>query len=263
LIAPLVVVLFINDWQIGWRPLFYSIGIGTLITTALFVYFSKGKEITDKSDSKQDYQFFKEEIIKTLQIFKNVELFKFVIWATLVGGFGFFAITAFRSFIPTLLIEKGYSFARANQLYAIIAISGLITKLGIAWLADKFGTKRTLFLILILNFIFFFLFTAQIGHLLIIISLIIFGITFNSHNTLINAYVLRLFPDEYQGTGFGLFSTLYTAIYSLGPIATGFFADKFNLVIGMRVSILGIVIATFLLGLFKYLIDDEVLNKNH
>ncbi|GAB6138802.1 MFS transporter [Halanaerobaculum tunisiense] len=260
LVTPLTVVLFVKNWQIGWRPLFYSLGAGVLFVNLLFMYFSE--EDNDVVDKELDYNLFKEEVKETVKVFQQTELAKFIIWATLVGGCGFFAITGFRSFIPSLLMEKGYSFSQANQLFTIIAIVGLLTKTGVAWLADKFGVKRVLVAILSLNFVFYFLFTSQISHWLVISSLVVFGVTFSSHNTLINSYVLKLFPDQYQGTGFGLFSTLYTVIYSLGPIVAGFFADKFSLVVGMRVSGIGILIAAPLLLAFNKLLDKELLGKN-
>lgn len=59
-------------------------------------------------------------------------------------------------------------------------------------------------------------------------------ITFASHNTLLNAYVLKSFPLEYRGRGFGLFSTLYTVIYSLGSMVTGFLIDKIGLIKNLK-----------------------------
>jgi len=258
-VAPLTVVLFIDKLQWGWRSLFYSLGTGILLVNLLFFYVDRNQTIEETEESNSfDFELFWQEVKESIRIFKEPILAKFVIWATAVGGFGFFSITAFQSFIPSLLLEKGYSFTRANQLFTFIFVIGLVAKPLIAWIADKIGTKRILFFILSLNFIFYFIFTAKIGRLGIMFSLVVFGITFASHNTLINSYVLRLFPEEYQGTGFGLFSTLYTGIYSLGPVVSGFFADRFNLVIGMRISIAGIVIAVPLLISFNYLFAGKL-----
>ncbi len=85
--------------------------------------------------------------------------------------------------------------------------------------------------------------------------------TFFNHNTLINSYVLKMTPRKYRGTGFGLFSTLYTIIYSMGPVVTGFFNDQFNMVIGMRITLIAIVIAFLLIVKFDYFIDTESRKK--
>lgn len=255
-VAPLTVVLFLDTLQLGWRGLFFSIGTIILVVNGLFIYMSYNNKIEDKDDLSFNWQLFKDESKEILQVFQNNKLVRFIMWATIVGGFGFFSILAFQSFIPSLLVEKGYSFSRANQLFTLVFVIGLFAKPAIGWLADKVGTKRILFSILVLNFIFYFIFTAEVGQIGIFSSLIIFGITFAGHNTLINSYVLRLFPDEYQGTGFGLFSTLYTAIYSLGPVVIGYFVDQFNLVIGMRVSVVAIIIAVPLLVSFNYFFPE-------
>ena len=255
-VAPLTVVFFLDNLNLGWRELFFTIGFSILVVNLLFMYFSANSSIEDKDDLDFDYQLFKREMKEVLQVFEDPELVKFIIWATLVGGFGFFSILAFQSFIPSLLIEKGYSFAQSNQLFTLVFIIGLVAKPVVGWLADKFGTKRILFLVLGFNFLFYFIFTADVGQLGIMSSIVVFGITFASHNTLINSYVLRLFPSEYQGTGFGLFSTLYTVIYSLGPVVIGYFVDQYSLAIGMRVSVVAILIAVPLLAAFNYLFSD-------
>lgn len=94
---------------------------------------------------------------------------------------------------------------------------------------------------------------------MIILTLIVFGITFKSHNTLINSYVMKKSPEKYQGSGFGLFSTLYTIIYSLGPMVIGFFIDKFGLLVGMRFSLIGVFISLPLVLSFKYFINEKQL----
>lgn len=44
-------------------------------------------------------------------------------------------------------------------------------------------------------------------------------------------------------------------IYSLGPVVSGFFVDKFGLITGMRTGLLGIIIALPALLLFNRLVD--------
>ena len=42
--------------------------------------------------------------------------------------------------------ERNYSFDLANQLYMIVAVAGITTKIFIGWLADRFGSKRVMFI---------------------------------------------------------------------------------------------------------------------
>ncbi|MGM0437893.1 MAG: MFS transporter [Bacillota bacterium] len=260
-IAPLAVILFLENLDFSWNSLFLTAGIGVIITSFLFAYFMKGKSIKKTIKSNPENQNdFKEELTEILEVFKHPNIRKFIIWATLVGGFGCFALKGFESFIPTALAEvKNYSFSNANKLFSIIAVSGLITKMGVAWAADRFGVKRIFAAITALNLIFFIVFTLNISHYMIILTLIVFGITFKSHNTLINSYVMKKSPEKYQGSGFGLFSTLYTIIYSLGPMVIGFFIDKFGLLVGMRFSLIGVFISLPLVLSFKYFINEKQL----
>ncbi|MFW5786870.1 MAG: hypothetical protein ACOC21_03475 [Halanaerobiales bacterium] len=57
-----------------------------------------------------------------------------------------------------------------------------------------------------------------------------------------------------------MFSTLYTAIYSLGPLFVGSLSDHFQLVTGMRFSLLGIFIALPLLFLLNTWVDPAKLD---
>ena len=262
LITPYLVVLFLEDWQIGWRGLFYATGIGIILANLVFIWLrniknkanTESENTSEKEKGNREFKLevFKQETLKTLKVFKNPKMRRFIIWATLVGGFGNFANLGFRSFIPDYLYEiRGYEFSTANQLFMIIFISGLFTKIAVGWVADKVGNKKILLGILITNFILFFIFTSNISHLLTIIILILFGVTFINHNTLINSYVLKLTPEKYRGTGFGLFCTLYTVIYSMGPVVTGFINDHLGRVVGMRAAVLGLIIAGILIWKFE------------
>ncbi len=146
-----------------------------------------------------------------------------------------------------LFFFQGYSFSRANQLFVIVTISGVLTKILVAWSAERFGSKRMLALFYLISLVIFFYFTSEFDHGGVIISLVLLEVVFRSHNTIINSYVLKMIPKASRGSGFGLFSTLYTTIYSLGAVFSGTIADRTSLVTGMRFAVIGIVIAALLL----------------
>lgn len=85
------------------------------------------------------------------------------------------------------------------------------------------------------------------AHWQLIVILIVLGATCLNTNTLINAYVMRSMPVRHQGAGFGLFSTAYTVIYSLGPYLTGFLSDTFNLVRAIQLSSIWAIAAAVLI----------------
>ena len=269
LVAPLFVVLIWETLGLPISILFFIMAAGALLASVIFIWLAKKNNLLEAESRKQGGASGESasladiwpKVKGTVAVLKEPAINRFIIWSTLVGGFGAFAIKGFESFIPSFLHNLGgYSFSNANQLFAIVAISGLITKMVVAWAADKFGSKRILFVFYIFNFALFFYLTTAPGHIGVIATLMLFGITFKSHNTVINSYVLKVMPKEYQGTGFGLFSTLYTAIYSAGAVFTGFIADQTgNLVIGMRAAVIGVVIAFVCLVLFKFFVKIQKL----
>ncbi|MFW5790727.1 MAG: MFS transporter [Bacillota bacterium] len=269
LVAPLFVVLIWETLGLSVSAFFYIMAAGALLASVIFIWLAKKNDLLAAENSKEagasgesaSLADIWPKLKGTVKILKEPAINRFIIWSTLVGGFGAFAIKGFESFIPSFLHNAGgYSFSNANQLFAIVAISGLITKMVVAWAADKFGSKRILFVFYIFNFILFFYLTTAPGNIGVIATLIFFGVTFKSHNTVINSYVLKVMPKEYQGTGFGLFSTLYTAIYSAGAVFTGFIADQAgSLVIGMRAAVIGVIIAFVCLALFKVFVKVQEL----
>ena len=98
-VAPLSVIFFLENLKLSWQSLFLTAGIGVIITCFLFAYFMKDKNIkkTIKKDSKNQ-PTFKEELTEILEVFKHPSIRKFIIWATLVGGFGCFALKGFEKF---------------------------------------------------------------------------------------------------------------------------------------------------------------------
>ncbi|MFN2362844.1 MAG: sugar MFS transporter [Halarsenatibacteraceae bacterium] len=271
LVAPLFVILIWETLGLPISVFFYIMAAGALLASVIFIWLAKKNNLLAAESRKQGGASGESASVADIwpkvkgavAILKEPAINRFIIWATLVGGFGAFAIKGFESFIPSFLHNLGgYSFSNANQLFTILAISGLITKMAVAWAADKFGSKRILFVFYIFNFTLFFYLTTAPEHFGIIATLILFGITFKSHNTVINSYVLKVMPKEYQGTGFGLFSTLYTAIYSAGAVFTGFVADQAgSLVIGMRAAVIGVVIAFACLALFKVFVKVDELKS--
>ncbi|MGM0420571.1 MAG: MFS transporter [Bacillota bacterium] len=275
LIAPLFVVLIWETLGLPLAAFFFIMAAGTLLASVIFIVLAERSGINTglplirrgraggTQEKRTSLLELGERIKETLVVLKQPAINRFIIWSTLVGGFGAFAIKGFESFVPSFLYQLGgYSFSQANQLFVIIAISGLVTKMVVAWAADKFGSKRMLFGFYLLMAVLFFYLTTAPDHMGVVFSLVVFGIIFKTHNTIINSYVLKVMPVSYQGTGFGLFSTLYTAIYSLGAVYSGYISDLTgSLVGGMRSSVVGVVIAFIALIFFKKFVDVTTLKE--
>ncbi|MDW7674474.1 MAG: MFS transporter [Bacillota bacterium] len=110
----------------------------------------------------------------------------------------------------------------------------LITKAYLGNLADKYGNLILLLICLSMSFVSSLAFTIVSSFWLLLLLLILMGTFMLSLNTLINSYVMKSIPEAYRGIGFGLFGTLYTLIYSLGPSITGLLAEKYSLQSAMQ-----------------------------
>jgi MFS family permease len=278
IIAPVIVTVFVLYWN--WQLLFALCGLLLALSTLLFYRKRKLSEHYENTFARQN-DFYPEtaakdkvkakafktqgrtdviisKMIASTAVFKEPVIRRFLIWSTLVGGFGALSMTGISSFIPTFLVEeRNYSFDLANQLYMIVAVAGITTKIGIGWLADRFGSKRVMFINLTLLAFFYSALTLAHEHWQLIVILALIGASSLNANTLINAYVIRSMPPKHQGTGFGLFSTAYTIIYSFGPYITGLLSGIVGLEKAMQYSLFGAVFAAALILAASYFMPNE------
>jgi MFS family permease len=273
IISPVIVTVFVL--YLSWQLLFALCGLMLALATLLFY---RKRKLADCFESNYEMQngFYPEaaannggkgantvnraggiisKMIASTAVFKDPVIRRFLIWSTLVGGFGALSLTGISSFIPTFLVEeRNYSFDIANRMYMIVAVAGIVTKIGIGWLADHFGSKRVMFINLTLLTLLYTALTLSYGHWQLIVILALIGAASLNANTLINAYVLRSMPPKHQGTGFGLFSTAYTVIYSFGPYITGLLSGIVGLERAMQYSLFGAIFAVALILVAGYFI---------
>ena len=283
IIAPVIVTIFVLYWN--WQLLFALCGLMLALATLLFYRkrtlsehyestFARkndfNPEIAAKDKVSAKAKVFNTQsrtdtllskMIASTAVFKEPVIRRFLIWSTLVGGFGALSMTGISSFIPTFLVEeRNYSFDLANQLYMIVAVAGITTKIFIGWLADRFGSKRVMFINLTLLAFFYSALTIAHEHWQLIVILALIGASSLNANTLINAYVLRTMPPKHQGTGFGLFSTAYTVIYSFGPYITGLLSSIVGLEKAMQYSLFGAIFAAVLILASSYFVPKALTN---
>lgn len=241
LVAPPFVTLFVLFFN--WSLVFIVHGLLLAVVTVLF-YTKRGKseemEATGKSAKEVttsagspiisrrglSISLVLHETLTGLRFLSDPAIRRFLIWSTLVGGFGALSWTGINAFIPTFLVmERGYSYDMANSMFVVVSAAGLAAKMVTGWLADRYGTKKVLLINLSFSFFIFIMLTYALAGWQLLLILALLGAACLNTNTLINSYVLRSMPIKYQGAGFGLFSTAYTVIYSLGPYLTGFLSD--------------------------------------
>lgn len=277
IMSPLLVTFFVLF--LNWQLLFVFTGLALVAVTYFFFInrhrsmlfeqeyrsqngLDNGSFKNKRPDAKPPRNILKkiyQDISGSMGVFRDLKIRRFIIWSTFVGGLGALSWTGINSFIPTFLVEeRGYSYDVANTMFITVAVAGLAAKIGIGWLADRFGTNPVLFVNLILSIITFFALTFATAYWQIIIVLVLLGAMCLNTNTLINSYVLRHMPPGYQGAGFGLFSTAYTAIYSLGPYLTGYIADILGLSRAIQLSSIGAVMAAALILAAGSFVPDRI-----
>ena len=277
IVSPILVTVFVIF--LNWQLLFIVSGLLLALMTAAFYRFRErstefeneyavhngieNKQLGGLSGQKNSTGTLKglfRDVLTSSIIFRDPLIRRFIIWSILVGGFGALSWTGINAFIPTFLVEeRGYSYEIANQMFIIVAVAGLVAKIATGWLADRFGNNVVMFINLTLSFGLFIGLTLSVGHWQIMVILALLGAACLNTNTLINSYVLRNMPPRYQGAGFGLFSTAYTVIYSLGPYMTGFLSELFGLSRAIQLSSIGAVAAAALILAAKYFVPRHFL----
>ena len=280
IISPVLVTFFVIF--LNWQLLFIAVGLLLVVITVLFysnrqrsnqIELDHNRQNGINNDRRQGKEgsrdrlwaaagkFFRD-LSSSAVIFRDPVIRRFIIWSTLVGGLGALSWTGINSFIPTFLVEdRGFSYDIANSMYITVSVAGLAAKIGIGWLADRFGNNQVLFFNLILSIAGFFMLTVVTLQWQILLVLVLLGAMCLNTNTLINSYVLRSMPPRYQGAGFGLFSTAYTAIYSLGPYLTGFLSDYAGLSRAIQISSAGAVLAAGLILTAGYFVPRHLVGE--
>jgi MFS family permease len=279
IVSPALVTLFVLFFN--WQLLFIVAGLLLLGVTVMFYRKKESSDRLEQTYALNSGAVVKDsesvahdqpkiiirrnlwlEIKKSSVIFSNPLLRRFIVWSTLVGGFGALSWTGITSFIPTFLVEiRGYSYDIANRMFIIVAVAGLLAKMTTGWLADRFGNNPILFVNLTLSVGLFIALSLVGGHWQLLVILALLGAACLNTNTLINSYVLRNMPPRYQGAGFGLFCTAYTIIYSFGPYLTGYLSDQFGLVRAVQISSFGAVIAALLIVVAGWFIPQSGIEK--
>lgn len=148
-----------------------------------------------------------------------------VVLGTSIQTLNMFVWQGFTGFYPTYLIDaKGFAPTTASLVFAMFFALGMLIRIIAGTLGDRFGTQLPLIVLLpiiaasIISFPF-------VNSFWFIILLTIPLSTLLGVGPIIFPYLVNSFPDELQGSGFGLVRTFYMFIGALGPIFVGVLAD--------------------------------------
>jgi len=211
-LATLVAVRF------GWRvaigtfvPVFLVIGVG--IWWALP---RRTASTVERSD-----QTVRERIIAVRNAITRRSI-ALAVGAMVIMLFGYQGLSAF---FPTYLIEtKSLSQSAAGGLFALLFASAAVFRFVAGGLADRFGFERTLTLIAVVSVLPLLALPFVYGIVPLSILAVLLGIR-SGLAPVSEAYILRILPDEVQGTAWGLIRTLLFGLGSTGSAFVGLLAN--------------------------------------
>lgn len=171
-----------------------------------------------------------------------------VLIITAIQMLGSFAYQGFTGFYPTYLIEvKGLSAGRASLLFSIFFAGGIVIQPIIGMLGDRFGERRTLFIMLIfISAAFAALPLIEGFWLLLPMTVALSSLLGRSVLTL--TYLTEALSEEIRGTGLGIIRTCYILIGSTSPLIigvlgeAGFFDYAFWMLAVVSVLMLGLCV---------------------
>lgn len=132
------------------------------------------------------------------------------------------------TFVPFLLLEKGFAEASASVMLTVIFAGGALGKLGCGMLTDRLGTTTMIILtesctavgVLAL------LFAPQAALLPL---LFILGAVLNGTSSVLLDGVADSFDSSKRSRGYGLYFTIYLGAGAIGPILYGWLGDALGL----------------------------------
>jgi predicted MFS family arabinose efflux permease len=217
IIAAGAVVVFFS--MTTWRSMFLPLLILSLFLLVLFQQLSR-EPIRVKIVEFE----FRETIFRLLG---NLEMRRLVIvYALFVVG-----SSGVTSFLPTFLIEvHDISFELASSAYALLFITGIVSKPVSGTLSDSFARPvisagGLLIAVGGLSAIIFSPFRSAI-----IGGVVLFGLGQKAVTPPLQAYLMDEFRNDNMGGDFGGFRTIYKSVGSFGPFYVGLISTKIGFV---------------------------------
>lgn len=136
-----------------------------------------------------------------------------------------FVIQGFLGFYPTYLIEiKAFTPQTAATIYGAYFAIGILIQPITGLSRDRFGSKRTLALIILV----FFAGLIAIHFATSVLTVLLVTILLSHHNgsgVVINTFIADALAADIKGAGLGLLRTTWLLIGALSPIMVGYLGD--------------------------------------
>lgn len=217
-VAP--VVAAVVGVRYGWRAV---IGAGTLLAVAVLAISLRSLAPDGRIRSESSMRdLIAPSALRALLASSHTRYTTFL--ATLVEFVGLAAM----AFLPAFLIEHhGLSSRSANLLFTVFfAVAALFQPLG-GWLSDRIGRDLGLGLLALSGVIGFGVLALGRGMLSAVPAVVFAGASMSA-TPVVQSRMIDGLSDDDQGTGFGLFRTIYLLGSALGSVVVGVTADLFG-----------------------------------
>jgi ACS family hexuronate transporter-like MFS transporter len=211
----------------GWRPIFLLLG-GLSVVMGLFYFVLRDRVPSAKSGESRK-ETAKASLNAYLQCLKNRNIL-FVSAILMVGAAGRGTGFNVTYLVPFFMERFDITASGAGFLLMVLQAAGVVGPLGVAWLADRFGSRTlivqlTLFLSAVMTI--WLAYHAAIGALLFV-NLVLYGTVVQSRGTLTQAMIGDYASDELADAAFSIY---YFVGFISGPfwtLVTGYVMDRYG-----------------------------------
>jgi FSR family fosmidomycin resistance protein-like MFS transporter len=220
-LGPLVIALALKI--VGLEGTTWLMTVGILGSGALFLALKDLPEgVSQPEEGKISWQKVARQLAATM--FPLIAL-------TFVH---FFAVSALQVFLPTFLVENGFSLTYAAICLSVLQITGMVGALLGGAISDRIGRRRMIAISLIGTTILMLVYLSISGWIVYPI-LVVLGLCALSVVPVILAYVQESFPEN-RSLANGIYIGTNFFIQSATVILLGLAGDHYSLALGFKLS---------------------------
>ena len=228
-LGPLIITAGISWW--GLEGIWRLVPVGLIASLLLFLNL--------RTINKEHLQnFITPAKLPLLESFREFSpLFRQIFPILLFRGF---SKTALGLFLPSYMVDSGYSFKLATVALAVLELAGAGGALLAGTWSDKVGRKKVLLAIMLISPALMYAFTLCSGIALWVL-LVLMGLVFFAGTPVFMAMIHDLNSDR-PSLANGLFMTLNFVVGSIIALLVGLFADHFGLSLTYKIcALLGLL----------------------